>query len=599
MNRNNEAHFNQIPQTRISRSRFKRDQNVKFTFDAGKLIPFYVDEVLPGDTFSVDTAGLVRMTTPIFPVMDNAYLDIYYFFVPNRIVWQHWKEFMGENTTGAWKQVKEYSVPQLYLSALEKFKNETQGKAKGTKGTSGYRVLAAGSAPEEGSILDYMGIPTKINRAEETINPKDIPTKELSVNALPIRGYVKIWNEWFRDQNVTDPVPENTGEESGLYTSLYQILSKESTWTDTERNMNATVGGEPLPVAKYHDYFTSALPAPQKGPSVAIGITGDARVQWAFTAQELQDLGIMTNNGSEHLVPASGNTLGAPKTNDENGYPRVLLGKDSGGVSKWAPMQARLDNVEAATVNQLREAFAVQHYYEALARGGSRYREIIRSVFGTLISDKTVQIPEYLGGGRYPINMSQVVQTSSTTADSPQGNTAAISVTPFSENSFTKSFEEHGFVIGVCCVRHDHTYQQGIERMWSRQDALDYYYPQFANLGEQGVKVKEIYTGKELTKEQEDEIFGYQEAWSEYRMKPNRVAGKFRSNAAGTLDSWHYADNYTERPYLSDEWIKEGKEEIQRTLAVQDEPQFIADFLIKNNTTRPMPLYSVPGLEKL
>lgn len=554
---------------------------MKFTFDAGKLIPYYVDEVLPGDTFSVDTAGLVRMTTPIFPVMDNAYLDVYYFFVPNRIVWEHWKEFMGENTTGAWEQKTEYSVPQLYLAGISKKDNKiAQASEKGT-------------LPEEGSILDYMGIPTKCNRvAADSI---DKAKEDLSINALPIRGYVKIWNEWFRDQNLTDPVTELKDDGSKQCVKLDEKFN----WTNTQLNENATVGGKLLPVAKFHDYFTSALPAPQKGPNVAIGITGDARVQWAFTAQELQDYGIMTSNGENHLVPASGNTLGAPTRNDTNGYPRVLLGKDSGGVSTWVPMQARLDNVEAATVNQLREAFAVQHYYEALARGGSRYREIIRSVFGTLISDKTVQIPEYLGGGRYPINMSQVVQTSSTTTDSPQGNTAAISVTPFNESSFTKSFEEHGFIIGVCCVRHDHTYQQGIERMWSRRDALDYYYPQFANLGEQAVKVKEIYTGKELTKENTEEVFGYQEAWSEYRMKPNRVAGKFRSNATGTLDTWHYADNYNKRPYLSDEWIKEGKQEIQRTLAVQDEPQFIADFLIQNDTTRPMPLYSVPGLEKL
>lgn len=586
MNRNNEAHFNRIPQTNISRSRFKRDQDVKLTFDAGKLVPFYVDEVLPGDTFSVDTAGLVRMTTPIFPVMDNCYMDIYYFYVPNRIVWEHWKEFMGENTTGAWEQTKNYSVPQIVLGGSESTKTPT--------GQETLTAIKAGTVPEEGTILDYMGIPTKINKTE-SIDVEELKKKEISINALPVRGYVKIWNEWFRDQNLTDPVKEDKDDE----TSILFRLNKKGTWTDTQKNMTARTGGELLPVAKFHDYFTSALPEPQKGPAVSIAITGDARVQWAFTAEELQNYGIMTSNGADHLIPASGNTLGAPMKNDSNGYPRVLLGKDSGGIAMWTPMQARLDNVEAATVNELRQAFAVQHYYEALARGGSRYREIIRSIYGTLISDKTVQIPEYLGGGRYPINMSQVVQTSATTADSPQGNTAAISVTPFSENSFTKSFEEHGFIIGVCCVRHDHTYQQGIERMWSRRDTLDYYYPQFANLGEQGIKVKEIYTSKDTAKETEEEIFGYQEAWSEYRMKPNRVCGKFRSNAEGTLDSWHYADSYSKRPYLSDEWIKEGKEEIQRTLAVQDEPQFIADILIRNNTTRPMPLYSVPGLEKL
>ena len=341
---------------------------------------------------------------------------------------------MGENTTGAWEQKTEYSVPQLYLAGLTmKSGTEIEGAEIGT-------------VPEEESILDYMGIPTKCNRKKALTFEQ--AKEDLSINALPIRGYVKIWNEWFRDQNLTDPVTELKDDKPVQY--IY--LDKNHTWTDTQKNGNVANGGEVLPVAKFHDYFTSSLPAPQKGPSVAIGITGDARVQWAFTVDELQDYGIMTSNGAAHLVPANGNTLGAPTRADTNGYPRVLLGKDSGGMSTWVPMQARLDNVEAATVNQLREAFAVQHYYEALARGGSRYREIIRSVFGTLISDKTVQIPEYLGGGRYPINMSQVVQTSSTTPESPQGNTAAISVTPFNENSFTKSFEEHGFIIGVCCV---------------------------------------------------------------------------------------------------------------------------------------------------
>lgn len=574
MNRNNEAHFNQIPKTYISRSRFKRDQNVKLTFDAGKLIPFYVDEVLPGDTFSVDTIGLVRMTTPIVPVMDNCYLDMYYFFVPNRIVWEHWKEFCGENTTKAWEQKTQYTVPAIKITN-DVIKNKTRESKEGIN-------------PAEGSILDYMGIPTKINKLDNK--------KMLEINALPIRGYVKIWNEWFRDQNLDDPVPEEKGEEEEGYTSI-----EGGTWTQTERNQFAKWGGECLPVNKFHDYFTSALPAPQKGPEVTIPMTGNAPIYWAdrdnnpLTIQDLKNTGIWTGTGYLYRTESEMMTQNYKNTTEKA---RAILGSVKSGAKLGDQMTADLSAVSAATINELRQAFAVQHYYEALARGGSRYREIIRSLFGTLISDKTVQIPEYLGGGRYMINVSQVIQTSES-GKTPQGNPGAVSVTPFNENSFTKSFEEHGFVIGVCCVRHDRTYQQGLERFWSRKDTLDYYYPQFANIGEQAVKVKEVYCDSGNASSANEEVFGYQEAWSEYRMKPNRVSGLFRSNAVGTLDSWHYADNYDKRPYLSDEWLKEGKTEIQRTLAVQDEPQFIADFLIKNTTTRPMPLYSVPGLEKL
>lgn len=575
MNRNNEAHFDQIPKTYISRSRFKRDQNVKLTFDAGKLIPFYVDEVLPGDTFSVDTIGLVRMTTPIVPVMDNCYLDVYYFFVPNRIVWDNWKEFCGENTAAAWAQKEVYSVPQINIGVgtIDK-DHKTQTKANAT--------------PAENSILDYMGIPTKINTGG--VNDK------LSINALPVRGYVRIWNEWFRDQNLDDPVPDLTGDDP-----VDNNAHTGTGWTQTKLNELAIIGDECLPVNKFHDYFTSALPAPQKGPEVTIPMTGNAPIYWAdgsnnpLTIQDLKDNGLWKDTGYLNRTLNEMMTQDYKKTTEKA---RAVLGSQGSGTKLGDRMTADLSDVTAATINELRQAFAVQHYYEALARGGSRYREIIRSLFGTLISDKTVQIPEYLGGGRYMINISQVIQTSES-GKTPQGNPGAVSVTPFNENSFTKSFEEHGFVIGVCCVRHDRTYQQGLERFWSRKDTLDFYYPQFANIGEQAVKVKEVYCDSGNPSSANEEVFGYQEAWSEYRMKPNRVSGLFRSNAVGTLDSWHYADNYNKRPYLSDEWLKEGKTEIQRTLAVQDEPQFIADFLIKNTTTRPMPLYSVPGLEKL
>jgi len=558
MNRNNERHFNQIPQMKASRTRFNRDQTILTTFDAGKLIPFYVDEVLPGDTFSVDTAAIIRMTTPKYPVMDDSFIDFYYFFCPDRILWDNFKYFMGEVEETPWMPTKTYAVPQIKINGSKTF-----------------------PMPNEKTILDYMGVPTKVE-------------KPFSINALPVRAYVKIWNGFFRDENVGNAATIKTDDEDVRY-SMSDTPGKEVMAITL---LEAVTGGRPLPVNKFHDYFTSCLPYPQRGPEVTLPLTGNARVEWSFSTEELQNYGIMTSNGGTHLVPASGNTLGAPTINENNGKPRVLLGKDAGGVSTWVPMEARLDNATSATINKLRQAISVQQYYEALARGGSRYREQVRAIWDVIISDKTVQVPEYLGGGRYHVNINQIVQTSGqqTSSDTPIGETGAMSVTPINESSFTKSFEEHGFVIGVCCVRHNRSYQQGLERFWSRKDRLDYYVPQFANLGEQPVKKKEIMLTGEAT---DEETFGYQEAWADYRMKPNRVSGLMRSNATGTLDFWHYADNYSNVPTLSQEWMAEGKEEIARTLIVEDEPQFFGAIRVANKTTRRMPLYSVPGLYKL
>lgn len=542
---------------KASRTRFNRDQTILTTFDAGKLIPFYVDEVLPGDTFSVDTAAIIRMTTPKYPVMDDSFIDFYYFFCPNRILWDNFKHFMGEVEETPWMPTKTYTVPQIRINGKEDM-----------------------PLPNEKSILDYMGVPTKIK-------------KSFGINALPIRAYVKIWNEFFRDENVDNAAVFKT-DDANINYSMYGIEGQQEP-TMEEVLLTAIKGGDLLPVNKFHDYFTSCLPYPQRGPNVTLPLTGNARVEWSFSVQDLQDYGIMTDNGAQHLIPASGNTLGAPKTNEDNGKPRVLLGKDSGGVSTWVPMEARLDNATSATINQLRQAISVQQYYEALARGGSRYREQVQAIWDVIISDKTVQVPEYLGGGRYHVNINQIVQTAENN-NSPLGETGAMSVTPINESSFTKSFEEHGFVIGVCCVRHNRSYQQGLERFWSREDRLDYYVPQFANIGEQPVKKKEIMLTGDAT---DDETFGYQEAWADYRMKPNRVSGLMRSNATGTLDFWHYGDYYEKVPTLSQEWMAEGKKEIARTLVVQDEPQFFGAIRVANKTTRRMPLYSVPGLYKL
>lgn len=542
---------------KASRTRFNRDQTILTTFDAGKLIPFYVDEVLPGDTFSVDTAAIIRMTTPKYPVMDDSFIDFYYFYCPNRILWDNFKYFMGEVKETPWMPTKTYTVPQI--------------KITGNNATS---------QPNERSILDYMGVPTKIN-------------KPFSVNALPVRAYVKIWNEFFRDENVDNEATIKTDDEDVIYAS-----TETQKGTMEEDLRYAITGNNLLPVNKFHDYFTSCLPYPQRGPEITLPLVENARVEWSFSTEELKQYGIMKSNGSNHLVPVDGMTLGARLTDESDGKTRVLFGRDAGGVSAWVPMEARLDNATSATINQLRQAISVQQYYEALARGGSRYREQVQAIWDVVISDKTVQVPEYLGGGRYHVNINQIVQTSGqqTNNDTPIGETGAMSVTPINESSFTKSFEEHGFVIGVCCVRHNRSYQQGLERFWSRKDRLDYYVPQFANLGEQPVKKKEIMLTGETT---DDDTFGYQEAWADYRMKPNRVSGLMRSNATGTLDFWHYADYYSKVPTLSQEWMAEGKEEIARTLIVQNEPQFFGAIRIANKTTRRMPLYSVPGLYKL
>lgn len=557
MNRNNERHFNQIPKMKASRTRFDRNQTILTTFDAGKLIPFYVDEVLPGDTFSVDTAAIIRMTTPKYPVMDDSYIDFYYFFCPNRILWDNFKHFMGEVEDTPWMPAKTYSVPQIKI-------NGTDEKP----------------APEERSILDYMGVPTKVK-------------KPFTINALPIRAYVKIWNEYFRDENVDNAAVLKTDDADVTYT-----MSTGENDTMEKELQEAVTGGNLLPVNKFHDYFTSCLPYPQRGPDVTLPTEGTAPVRLYSSPTENrlneEELGYFSSTSS---VPGANaligvNNQGSPVKIDYSDKP-VGTRMTNGG---W--LRTDLSAATSATINQLRQAISVQQYYETLARGGSRYREQVQAIWNVIISDKTVQVPEYLGGGRYHVNINQIVQTSGqqTNNDTPIGETGAMSVTPINESSFTKSFEEHGFIIGVACVRHNRSYQQGLERFWSRRDRLDYYVPQFANLGEQPVKKKEIMLTGDTT---DEETFGYQEAWADYRMKPNRVSGLMRSNATGTLDFWHYADNYSEVPTLSQEWMAEGKAEIARTLIVQSEPQFFGAIRVANRTTRRMPLYSVPGLYKL
>lgn len=561
MNRNVESRFAVNPTSlSMPRSTFDRSSQHKTTFNAGKLIPIFVDEVLPGDTFKMETACVVRMSTPVHPVMDNCYLDLYYFFIPNRLIWSNWKYFNGESENPDWETPTEYEVPHV--------------KAPGSNGWV------------KGDIADYMGIPIGI--------------KNITVSALPFRAYVLTWNEWFRDQNLQGSVSLNTSDSGGQANTF----SPTNFWT------SGCAGGGLAPVNKYHDYFTSCLPEPQKGPDVNIPLGTSAPLSIALSSDGKNP--IWTNGTDKGVFVSSSSDASNPYLLQTTNY--TGIGSTAGANTTWtagktigfygsntglkATGTADLSTATAATINQLRQAFAVQKLYERDARGGTRYAEIIKSHFGVVSPDARQQRPEYLGGKRIPINISQVLQTSSTDDVSPQGNTAAYSLTGDKSSSFTKSFTEHGILLGLVCVRTEHTYQQGIERFWSRKKRFDFYWPSLANIGEQPVFNKELYAQGTTV---DDEVFGYQEAWAEYRYKPSRVSGAFRSTYSQPLDNWHYADKYTSKPVLGSEWLIETTANLDRTLSVtsSSEDQFIADFYFKNICTRVMPIYSVPGLKSL
>lgn len=557
MSRNANSRFATNPvRLDMSRSKFPRNFSHKTTFNAGQVIPFYVDEVLPGDTFQVRTSKVVRMQTLLTPVMDNVYLDTYYFFVPNRLVWEHWKQFMGENTESAWIPQVEYEVPQLTAPA------------------NGWEV---------GTLADYMGVPTGV--------------KGLSVSALPFRAYALIMNEWFRSENLTDPlnIPVDDATVQGVNTGNYVS--------------DVAKGGKPFVANKFRDYFTSCLPSPQKGPDVTINTAqlGNAPVV-PMDKPVPKDLlnypyNVYIPNGNSdfdagyHAGSVHRNAFGGAYWLAKDGNNDLDPTIDNGVVGYPANLWAQFDNtVSVATINQLRTAFQIQKFYERSARGGSRYIETLKAHFGVTSPDARLQRPEYLGGNRIPVSINQVIQNSGTVSGStPLGDTGAMSLTTDVHSDFTKSFVEHGFVIGVMVARYDHTYQQGIERFWSRKSMFDYYWPEFANIGEQAVLNKEIYAQGNA---QDDEVFGYQEAWADYRYKPSRVSGEMRSSYAQSLDVWHLADDYSKMPALSDAWIHEDPATINRVLAVSDNlaNQFFCDIYVQNYSTRNMPLYSIPGL---
>lgn len=551
MNRNTESHFSLSPHVDISRSRFDRSASLKTSFNAGDVVPFFLEEVLPGDTFSVDTSKVVRMQTLLTPMMDNVYLDTYYFFVPNRLVWDHWKEFCGENTESAWIPQTEYTMPQI--------------------------TSPAGDGWSVGTLADYFGIPTGV--------------AGLSVSALPFRAYALIINEWFRDQNLQDPlvVPTDDSTVAGVNTGTFV--------TDVAK------GGKPFIAAKYHDYFTSALPSPQKGPDVTIpaATSGQYPVVGLAATHDPGGFGMfgrasLYHGGSSYIKDGTfGTSAGEIKFFDTSDTPISSTGSAPVGfepTNLWAQSSGGI----GATINQLRLAFQIQKFYEQQARGGSRYTEVVRSFFGVTSPDARLQRPEYLGGNRVPINVNQIVQQSGTeSSGTPQGTVVGQSLTTDKHSDFTKSFTEHGLIIGVMVARYDHTYQQGLNRLWSRKDKFDFYWPVFANIGEQAIKNKEIFA---QGTDKDNEVFGYQEAWAEYRYKPNMVTGEMRSVYAHSLDVWHLADDYSALPSLSDSWIREDKANIDRVLAVTSavSNQFFADIYVKNYCTRPMPMYSVPGL---
>lgn len=559
MNRNQNSHFSKNPQVDIQRSRFDRSHSVKLSGNVGDLIPFYCDEVLPGDTFQIDTSKLVRLQTLVTPVMDNIYLDTYYFFVPCRLVWEHWREMMGENTSAPWFPDVEYSVPQV-TSPLP---------SGGGSSESGWA---------EGTIADYMGIPPGV--------------KGLSVSALPFRAYALIYNEWFRDENLQTPQSIPVGDDVTAGSN------------DSSGLFQAVRGGYPLKAGKFRDYFTSCLPSPQKGPDVLLPLGVQAPVYGGNTSNL-----VSYNDRPEWSLDSNGkpSSLMFRHANDNSSIigdyaakfhnaSLTYSGSNSGDSVDIYPsnLWTDLTQATAATINQLRLAFQIQRIYEKDARGGTRYIEILSNHFGVTSPDSRLQRPEYLGGNRMLINVNQVVQNSES-ATTPQGTTTAYSLTVDTHSDFTQSFVEHGFLIGLCVARYDHTYQYGIERFFSRKTRFDYYWPSLANIGEQPVYNREIYA---VGTSSDDGVFGYQEAWADYRYKPNRVCAEMRSTSKKSLDAWHLADDYDALPKLSPEWIREDRTNVDRALAVTSRTanQFFGDFYIKNLCTRPMPVFSIPGL---
>lgn len=549
--------FDMIPRATLPRSSFDLSFGYKTTFNEGKLIPCYLEEVLPGDSFNLEVNAFARIASPLsVPIMDDLMMDFHFFFVPSRLCWEHWQAFCGENDVTAGIQSTDYLVPTASVAI-----------------NSG-----------EGTLPDYFGCPTHTVSSSSMVR--------VPVSALPFRAYWRIWNEWFRDENLQVPAPVDYSDANNVWKSGQS--GPIANWYTL------------APRCKRHDYFTSCLPWPQKGPGVELPLGDTAAVY--FDQSALSSSVSASRSFASYTGTGSGasSTLGMLATNPSGTTQTATMTIPSGGVmgssvaipskealnGKESAYYADLSAATAITINTMRQAFQIQRYYEALARGGSRYTEILRSFFGVVSPDARLQRSEFLGGFSQPLKINPVAQTSSTDNTTPQANLSAFGLAATSRHGFTKSFVEHGYIIGLCSVRQIPTYQQGLGRMWSRRSKFDFYWPQFAHLGEQAVLNKEIFVQGTAD---DDKVFGYQERWAEMRQRPNMVTGLMRSTATGTLDVWHLAQKFDNLPTLSAQFIAEAAP-MARIKAVTSAPDFLLDCYFKVKAARVMPTYSVPGL---
>ena len=566
--------FSDAPAMYMKRTKFDRSHVYKTTFDSGKLIPVFVDEVLPGDTTRMSVNYFARLATPIKPIMDNIYLDWFFFFVPNRLVWEHWQNFCFEQEDP--DDTTDYVIPT---------------------------VTATGNSENAyiGSLWDYFGLP--VNTSGNLSG----------ISALPFRGVYLIWNEWFRDENLQKSVKIQKGDTNEVLNSAR--ASEQPSWVFTS-GTTIVAGLACPPRGKRHDYFTSALPWTQKGPGVSIGLAGTASIvdptpgSGYLLHSNFADLAAVTayggdasGSGGSRVAKGSG-SISIHRRGSSSVYSDISGFSDNANTDVTVSAQAAstylgndsyvdLDTSSIFTINSLRTAFQMQKFYERLARGGSRYTEVLRSFFGVVSPDARLQRPEFLGSFTKMVNVNPIAQTSATDNTSPQGNLSAYGVTAAKFHGFTKSFVEHGYVFGFVCARADLTYQQGINKMWLRSTVYDFYWPTFAHLGEQAIELREIYA---QGSESDTTVFGYQERYAEYRYKPSQITGKFRSSVVnGSLDKWHLSQFFENAPTLNEEFIVENPP-IERIIAVPSEPEFLLDIGFRYTTVRPMPMFGTPGL---